>query len=308
LHRLLSEDPVTRSPYTFELETPLPPLTEGADPLADSRVAKSGDGLALMTRVAPGFLEKFAESHLLSPTEMEECFIYMLSHNGAFMMNAMQAGAEYVSRFLALDDKRPALRYERLFLTLLDAYRPAPSHWTLKAPNYAPYFPLVFDQYPDARVILTHRNPLVTLPSVCRLLESWCIAFDRDGTFDKHRFAEFAEPYVRACLDVPLAHRKAHPEHETQIFDCMYDELFADPLGMVKRVYAKFELTLTPEAEQRMRAYLQNNRQGKYGRHRYSLEEYGFTAENVHERYHEYMERFGFGSSVHGERRRAVGA
>ena len=102
----------------------------------------------------------------------------------------------------------------------------------IAAPAYALYFPTIFEEYPDARVVVTHRNPLVTLPSLCRLMESWCIAFDQDGSFDKHRFGRLHQEYIEKCLMVPLHYRKEHSEREEQIFDCIYAELFSDPVAM----------------------------------------------------------------------------
>lgn len=294
LQRLISEDPNTRSLYAYELDAPVPPLEAGADPMADPRIAEAGGTYATITRIAPGLVEKLAESHLWSPTEMEECFLYMMSHNGLPMMNAPAAGHEYMAALVRWQDKRPLFRYERLVLEILQAARPVASHWTLKAPNYAPYFPLIFDEYPDARVVLTHRDPRTTLPSLCRLLESWCIAFDRDGSFDKHAFGAIVQRMIDRCVLAPLEFREAHPEREGQIFDCMYGELFADPIAMVKRVYAMFELEVSAEFEERMTAWLDQNKQGKYGRHRYSLEEYGFDGEKLARDWAPYMERYGY--------------
>jgi hypothetical protein len=225
---------------------------------------------------------------------MEESFIYMLAHNGIHQMNCATAGGDYIDALFRIDDKRPVFRYERLFFTMLDAYRPAKSHWTLKAPIYATFFPTIFEEYPDVRVVVTHRNPLVTLPSICRLMESWCIAFDQDGSFDKHRFGLFQKVLIDKCLMVPFNYRKEHPEKEAQIFDCIYSDLFSDPIAMVRRVYEKFSLEYTEEFEKRMRVYLENNKQGKYGRHKYSLEEYGFNEESVFKEYKDYMKHYCF--------------
>ncbi len=271
------------------LPSPKPP-TRSKDP----RVRRAGAVSGLLARLAPGFIEKFSESHYWSPTELEESFLYMLGHNGLSMMNALTAGQEFYERFLDYSDKRPIFRYERLFFTTLDAYRPAGTHWTLKAPNYAPCFPLVFEEYPDARVIVTHRDPLATLPSFCRLMESWCIAFDRDGCFDKVRFGRLAKHFIDRCLAVPMKFRDEHPEHASQIHDCRYQDLLSDPIGTVRRIYDAFGLDYTDDFERRMKRYLGNNQQGKHGRHRYSLEEYGFTPLGVCEAYHPYMERYGF--------------
>ncbi|MCP4258720.1 MAG: sulfotransferase [Planctomycetes bacterium] len=295
LQRLISEDPNTRSPYAFEMDIAIPPMTSDADPLEDSRIKSSGAAITTLSRLAPGFLEKFAESHYVSATEMEDPLFYMLAHNGIFAMNIAPAGRAYIDDFFKIKDKRPVFRYERIFFTMLDAYRPAKSHWTFKSPDYAPYFPMIFQEYPDVRIVVTHRNPLVTLPSYCRFVESWCIAFDQNGTFDKHRFGQFHQEYIEKCLMVPLNYRKEHPEKEEQIFDCMYEELFSDPIAMVKRIYRKFDLEYTKEFEERMRIYLENNKQGKYGRHKYSLNEYGFKGENIYQEYRDYMEQYDFG-------------
>ncbi|MBW2367722.1 MAG: sulfotransferase [Deltaproteobacteria bacterium] len=295
LHRLMSEDPNTRSPYTFEVEITTPPMTSQASPLEDPRIKNSGAAVTTLSRLAPGFIEKFSESHLYSAVEKEESFLYMLSHNGMNVLNSPSAGRAYMDHFLKIEDKRPVFRYERLFFTMLDAYRPAKTHWTLKAPNYAPCFPVIFNEYPDVRVVLTHRNPLVTLPSICRLGESWCIAFDQDGSFDKHRFGQLFKVLFEKCLMVPFNYRKEHSEKEGQIFDCVYEELFSNPIAMVKKIYKKFNLEYTKEFEEKMRVYLENNKQGKYGRHKYSLEEYGFNAEGIYQEYKDYMEYYGFG-------------
>ena len=295
LHRLLSEDPNTRSPYTFEMEVPLPPMTVDTDPLKDPRIKDSNSLMGTLLRLAPGFLEKLSESHHMSATEKEESLIYMFAHNCIHVMNSPAAGKSYRQALLEIENKRPIFRYERLFFSMLDAFRPAKSHWTLKAPIYAPFFPLVLEEYPDVRLILTHRNPLVTLPSICRLLESWCIAFDRDGSFDKHQFAQQIRTSTGRYLKVPFQHRKNNTGKEAQVFDCLYAELFSDPITVVKKIYDKFDLEYSEKFEQRMKVYLENNRQGRYGRHKYSLEEYGLDAESLYQEFKEYMDYYGYG-------------
>jgi len=305
LQRLLAEDPNARSPFTFEMESPLPPLTEDKDPLADPRIAQANNVLQALSRTAPGFLEKFSESHLWSATECEESYIYMLAHNGLLVLDAPNAGETYTRALAQFPCHGPVLRYERLFFTLLDAYRPARSHWILKAPNYAPAFPQLLQEYPDARIVITHRNPLICLPSVCRLIESWCIAFTRDGTFDKYRFAKAVTTLLVPFFSVPFQYRRADPSTTRRVFDCMYDELFSDPIAMVKRIYDWFDLEVSSTFEQRMQSYLDNNRQGKYGRHRYSLEEYAIDSQEFLQEHSEYMNHYGFTSEGMLERKRA---
>ena len=296
LHRLMAEDPRSRSPYTFEMEKALPPLELGNDPLADPRVRKSNASMSTLTRLAPGFIEKFNESHLWSAVEREESQVYMQFHNGLTTLNNFQAGFEYMMRSVEPDVAPALFKYERNFFTMLDAFAPAESHWINKAPSYAFYFGEIFDEFADARIVLTHRNPAKNAPSVARLMESACIPFDMNGSFDKHAFGRMSTDFWGLTWSRPLEFRNAHPDRETQIVDAVYNETFADPIGMVRRIYDKFELEVTPEFEERMKAYLANNRQGKYGRHRYSNEEYAINTEALKSRYEAYFTKYDFRS------------
>jgi hypothetical protein len=67
-------------------------------------------------------------------------------------------------------------------------------------------------------------------------------------------------------LSVPLAFRQANPQRGSQIKDCMYQDLFRDPIGTVKNLYSRFGLDYSQEFEDGMRTYVENNKQGKYGR------------------------------------------
>lgn len=294
LQRLLSEDANTRSPYTYEMESGTPPRKAGLDPLKDPRIEKSAASMAVLSKSAPGFMEKIAESHCWSATEREESLIYMLAHNGISVMNSMHAGRTYFRSAYQPDVADAVMKYERNFFTMLDAYAPAKSHWTNKAPSYAPYFGKIFEHFPNARVVVTHRHPSKNFASLCRLLESWLLPFDRDGSFDKHRLGRMVQKECAAHLSAPLTFRQRNPRYESQIVDCNYQDLFRDPIGMVKNIYAKFNLEYTEEFEDRMKLYLAQNKQGKYGRHKYTNEEYGIDPESLNEENRDYFNHYGF--------------
>lgn len=294
LQRLIAEDPNTRSPRMYELRRVLPPLGPGADPERDPRIEEGAAATASLERYAPGMLERINASHFVSDTEMEESLLYTLAHNGLFTLTAALAGRDWVDALLREDDKLPVFRYEALLFKVLDAARPVASHWTLKAPSYAMFFSTLMRAYPRARVVLTHRSPLATVPSLCRLWESICLPFNREGTFDKVRFGQLISPAVEACFARPFAHLEANPGDRERVMDCMYEDLVADPIAMVHRVYDRFGLEVTPEFERRMETWLRDNRQGKHGRHRYSLAEYGLDATDLYTRHRAYMQRHGF--------------
>jgi hypothetical protein len=61
----------------------------------------------------------------------------------------------------------------------------------------------------------------------------------------------------------------------------------------VRRVYDKFELPLTDAAVRSMEAFLKAQPKDKHGAHPYTLEQYGLSADKVHEDFSEYLERYG---------------
>ena len=63
------------------------------------------------------------------------------------------------ARWLARTDLAPVFRAHRRFLQLLQ-WRCPGDRWVLKSPSYLAKLPAFFAEYPDAYVVLTHRDPL----------------------------------------------------------------------------------------------------------------------------------------------------
>ena len=296
LHRLLSLDPNSRSPYTYELEKSTPPLRTNQNPMDDQRINKSITSMKLLSRLAPGFMEKFAQSHVWSATEKEESFTYVQFHCGLTFLNCMTAGLNYA---IALNDPKvaPALfKYEKNLFKMFDAYCPAKVHWVNKAPSYAPYFDGILTTYPDAKVVVMHRNPSKCFASICRLFESSHIPFDMNGSFDKLCFGRLLQKVLGVFWNKPLEWRNSHPEKENQIEDIFYENLMDDPIGTVRILYEKFEMEYTRNFENRMKVYLDNNKQGKFGRHKYTNQEYGIDLKQLFKENEAYFKKYGYAS------------
>ena len=56
-----------------------------------------------------------------------------------------------------------------------------------------------------------------------------------------------------------------------------FDDFQADPMREVRRIYDRFGIELSGEAEAAMRAWVAENRKGRHGAHAYSAEEYGLS-------------------------------
>jgi hypothetical protein len=61
------------------------------------------------------------------------------------------------------------------------------------------------------------------------------------------------------------------------------------PMQQMKKLYAWLGDTLTPAAESGMHAWLEHNPQGRFGRHAYSLEQWGFTRADLTPYFADYL-------------------
>jgi hypothetical protein len=71
----------------------------------------------------------------------------------------------------------------------------------------------------------------------------------------------------------------------------------SDPVGSVKRIYAQFDQTLSPEAEAKLQAWRDQHPQGKHGQHSYEKMDIGVSEGEILERFAGYMERYDLGGA-----------
>jgi hypothetical protein len=100
--------------------------------------------------------------------------------------------------------------------------------------------------------------------------------------------------WMIATFDLMIARQNAFRDKhgEDSIFDIQYVEQMRDPIGQMRKLYARFDEPFTAEAEAAMRKLLAENPQGKHGKHAYSLEEFGLTADGVRAHFKDYCERY----------------
>ena len=99
---------------------------------------------------------------------------------------------------------------------------------------------------------------------------------------------EQLESWGRAA-DAGVAYRVEHGSE--QFFDLQFDEFMADPIGSVKKIYARFDQTLSPEGEACLEAWQEGHPQGKHGQHRYEHKDFGVSETEILDRFAAYMER-----------------
>jgi hypothetical protein len=266
LHALLAQDPDGRSPWVWEVMHPSPP-PEKVSFNTDPRIAKTEKELKWLHVIMPDF----ETVHLMNARLPQEC-IAITGH--AFRSNVFESMYHVWSyrRWLETADKRPAYEFHKQFLQHLQ-WRCPGAYWVLKAPSHLLSLDALMDVYPDARIIMTHRDPLKVLASCASFSEilrgPFTVPIDR-----KKLGPEIQKRWLDA-VDRAIRFRQGNGDLQGRVIDVQYLDLVRDPMSVVRSIFRQYDMRLTKEAEASMRSFLSKNPKNKKGVHRYFLEDYG---------------------------------
>jgi hypothetical protein len=290
LHELLAQDPAQRAPLHWEVRHPCPAPGAAGDDEAE-RIARAERQVQLWNQIVP----EYRVMHELGARLPVECIqITAHSFRSEELMGRHQVPS--YAAWYAGCDLTPAYRFHRRLLQHLQHGSPG-RRWVLKAPSHLPALPTLFGVYPDARVVVTHRDPLKILPSVASILYS--TAYVRSDAVDPSAMLGwFTGETCRHLLDGMTEFRAGGAVDPRQFFDLRYAELVARPIETLASLYDHFGMRLSAQAEARMRAYLAAKPKGKHGVHRYDFSATGFSEDAERERFRAYQERYGVSSEV----------
>ena len=78
-----------------------------------------------------------------------------------------------------------------------------------------------------------------------------------------------------------------------RIVDSHFSDLMADPVAAVEKLYGEMARPFLAEHADAIRRYVEAKPRGKFGRHRYSPEEWGFDPAKLRERMLPYTDYYG---------------
>jgi len=278
---LLHADPARRSALRWEVLDSVPPPK--ADALSsDPRYQREQARLEMTVKHAPHIAAIHYED-ADSPTECQ----FIMSQSFCAQVYEAQAHVPSYRRWFFDADYGPAFRYHKRFLQLLQSE--APGRWTLKNPWHPLFLEDLTQVYPDAQLVMTHRDPAEVVGSACSLIRHVRAMFT-----DQVDLRRIAEDMVDT-FDRMIARQEAYRDSRGRdaIHDLNYRALMADPIGEMKTLYSRFDEPFTVEAEAAMTAFLASNPQGKHGKHAYSLEEFGLTKDGVRAHFKAYCDHYG---------------
>jgi hypothetical protein len=285
LHRMMASDPRWLALLWYESRNPAPfPGSEGAP--VDPRITDAEAEVAMMLEGSPDLIAVHPmDAH--APDEE----IMLVEH--AFTSWNPEAFCRVPSYSAYLDtiDLTPGYRY-LLRLLAIPAVAEAPARRDRDALGaqgaLSPRLHRCHVRHvPDARVVMTHRDPVQTVPSFASMIRSLYV-LGSDSVDALEIAAHWGKKWARA-LERAIA---ARAKREDRFLDLHYADLVADPMAEVRRIYAHAGLALTPEAEAQMRRWAVENERDRRPVHAYTSRSSATRARVLRRDFAAYCERF----------------
>jgi hypothetical protein len=285
LLNLIAADRRLRSlPYWESLE-PFPAPDETPGPGEDDpRLLRCREGYAQQDALMP----LLKNMHDMTPEHVHEEIEVMALDFASYELEWIATVPRWRDHYLS-HDQTPHYAYLKKALQALQWLR-GPDRWILKSPQHMEQLVPLCSVFPDATIVLTHRDPVSVIASAITMLTYGDRV--RRTRVDPRAVAQYwidrVERLLRACV------RDRDAISASQSLDVLFHEFMADDLAMVERIYALAELPMTPDARASLKGYLTANPRGKHGRIRYDLKnDFGVEPDALRERFAFYFERFG---------------
>jgi len=245
--------------------------------------------IAVAEQMVEGMRQQFPKFYAAHPMKAleadEEVFLMLLT----FICSVPMHGARTPSyrEWMVAQDCTEWYAYLRQMLQFIqwqNGSRELP--WLLKAPWHFRWMDILFDTFPNATIVHCYRDPLETVASMAALFEE-----SRKMTTDyehPHEIGQMTCGYWSNAVGRFLESR-SRLESTHRFIDISYEEILADPLEAIEKIYSVASLSLTEQARAAMQAWQAENPQHKHGRHNYTLERFGLSENEVREKFASYI-------------------
>lgn len=287
---LFDRDPRFRLIRTWESTMPSPP--PGHDPAS---VERRRAAWREIQQARPHF-EGFEALHLYDEDGSDECHAFLQQSWGAAGLHNLYRVPGYFDWLLDGLDLVQTYRVHKRQLQCLQSRRER-KPWALKYPNHVIAMNEILAVHPDARFVMTHRDPAQVVGSIAKMtwnLRSMCAATTPDMHEVGRDMLHFIRRHVDRIMDFdagPHGHRVVHVD---------YYALVADPVGQMRRIHAGLGIDTPDAVAAAVADWHAANPKNARGRNDYSLDQYGLEIAAVREQFAPYADRFAIPTEAEG--------
>ena len=282
LHAILNEDPRFRSPLAWECLRPYP-VPRPETYYHNEQIKEIEKNFEQLFKLVPDFNKK----HYMAADTPQECIGINAFDFNSFQTPVLFSMPSYIEWFNNKADKLKTMRFHKRFLQYLQSGGVKADHWLLKTPVHMIRLPELFEVYPDAKIIITHRHPFKIVPSIASLISSIRSLYSNHEDPKKTAFeqAEIWSDYFNRFLDSLNTLNK-----NDQITHVKFDDFVTDQIEIIKNIYRQFGWDLPNKTLVRFKTFLDENPKDKNGVHIYNLEDFGLTKEYIEEKFSNYID------------------
>lgn len=284
LVNILAADPRLRSMPLWEAMEPIPdpdePLRPNGEDPRHARIRQMWGAFEQTLPLMPAM-------HGMAPEHVHEDIELQGPDFSTYLPEWQSRPRRWRDYYLA-HDQTPHYAYGKRVLKAM-TWLAGPNRWVMKSPPHMENLGPLIATYPDASVVITHRDPVAVLQSALTM-----IAYGdriRRERIDVQALAEYWIERIEILLRRCVRDRELLPA--SQSFDVLFHEYMADQKAAIKGVYELADLAITPDAGNRIDGFLADNPRSKHGRVIYDLAgDFGIDIAALRERFRFYYERF----------------
>lgn len=269
----------------WESEEPVPtvPPEPGA---IDPRAARSAEVWSAFGAMLP----HMAAMHEMAATGIHEDNELQFLDLNCYSWEFQARLPRWIDHYFA-HDRTGSYAYEKKVLQVLAWQRGAAGQrrWLLKSPQHMENLAAIKTVFPDATLVITHRDPVDVLRSLTTML-GYSDRIRRDPT-DPHGLAQHWIGRIERLLRACVAERDVWPAEQS--IDGLFHAYMADQPGMARAIYDRAGLALPPDVATRLDGYLAENPRHAHGRVIYDLAgTFGVDPAELRRRFAFYYDRF----------------
>ncbi len=295
LLNLLAADSRLRALPLWESYEPVPlPSEEQSAANPDPRWQRCEAQWQAMQAVSP----LLAAMHPMNPDHIHEELELMGPDFASYNYEWLSVSPRWRDHYYATD-QTPHYEYMRTVLKLLTwqdgDHTGEHTRWVLKCPQHLEQLPVLKAVFPDATIVVTHRDPVSVIQSAITMLAYGQRTSRRQVDLDA--LLAYWTDRVAHLLDACVRDRDCFPP--SQSIDVPFAELMANDLGVVEQIHARAGMALTPAVRNELTAFIAAHPRGRHGRVVYNLrEDFGVEPEPLRARFHNYLQRFPVAAEV----------
>jgi len=284
LQNFLAADPRLRSLPYWEAVQPVPSAEQivhygEADPRREQCAKNWSQQDALLP-----YLKAI---HPFSPDHISEDIDFQTPEFGSYHLDWLSHAPVWRDYYYQMDQE-PVYRYIKKCLQVV-SFQTGNKRWLMKCPQHMEQLPTLKKVFPDATVVINHRDPVASIQSaIYGPAYSGRITRKR---IDTQQISDYWIDRYKHLLESCVRDRSTFDnEHSIDIY---FHELMQNPLGQVQNIYKTAGLRYDQGIQNMMTDALTQHQRGVNGRILYNIEkDFGLKAEDVRAEFKFYFERF----------------